>query len=161
MSADDPQANLAAALGRVPSGLFILTFGHGAQGTGMLVSWVQQCSFEPPQVTVALKSQRLPIELATPGTHFVLNQLSEGHTRLLSHFGKGFAPGEQAFTGIDHAHASTGPAVLDMAHSYLECKVNDLVPIGDHHLLIGEVIHGELRSEFPPYIHLRKSGLRY
>ncbi len=35
--------SLAAALGRIPSGLFVLTAGSGATETGMLASWVQQC----------------------------------------------------------------------------------------------------------------------
>ena len=50
---NDPEA-LAAALGRVPSGLVVLTARHGARETGMLASWVQQCSFDPPQVEAHL-----------------------------------------------------------------------------------------------------------
>src|SRR5262249_14596361 len=44
MTPQDEQMQLAAALGRVPSGLAILTIRNGDQETGMLVSWVQQCS---------------------------------------------------------------------------------------------------------------------
>ena len=45
MTMVDPSKPLAAALGKVPSGLFILTVGRGQAETGMLASWVQQCSF--------------------------------------------------------------------------------------------------------------------
>ena len=38
------------ALGRIPSGLFVVTVCRGDVETGMLASWVQQCSFEPPQL---------------------------------------------------------------------------------------------------------------
>ena len=34
-------------LGRLPSGLYVLTAGRGAAATGMLASWVQQVGFEP------------------------------------------------------------------------------------------------------------------
>ena len=51
MPDSDPSKRLAAALGRVPSGLYILTARHGDAETGMLVSWVQQCSFAPPLVS--------------------------------------------------------------------------------------------------------------
>jgi flavin reductase (DIM6/NTAB) family NADH-FMN oxidoreductase RutF len=157
----DPQASMAAALGRLPSGLFILTIGHGSEGTGMLVSWVQQCSFDPPMLTVALRRQRFPDELSQRDTPFVLNQLAEGQTRLLSHFGRGFGPGEPSFTGIDVAHSTAGPAVLDVAHAYLECRAEARVPVGDHDLLVARVVDGLVRSDEPPYVHIRKSGLRY
>ena len=54
---------LGSALGRIPSGLFILTVGQGEAETGMLASWVQQCSFDPPRVSVAIQPQR---EINTP-----------------------------------------------------------------------------------------------
>src|SRR5258706_383723 len=57
-SANEGLQELALALGRVPSGLFILTVCDGQRETGMLASWVQQCSFEPPQVSVAVKHGR-------------------------------------------------------------------------------------------------------
>ena len=50
---------IAAVLGRTPSGIFVLT-ARAADGreTGMLASWVQQASFEPPMVTVAVNRKR-------------------------------------------------------------------------------------------------------
>ena len=48
----------AQALGRIPSGLFILSAGTGDQATATLVSFVQQVGFEPPVVVVALRKGR-------------------------------------------------------------------------------------------------------
>ena len=59
----DPDS-LAAALGRIPSGLFVLTVRHGGRELGMLASWVQQCSFEPPQISLAINKERDVLELA-------------------------------------------------------------------------------------------------
>src|SRR5205085_6245954 len=58
MPDSDPSKRLAAALGRVPSGLYILTARHGDAETGMLVSWVQQRSFAPPLVSAAIQRGR-------------------------------------------------------------------------------------------------------
>ena len=52
----DPVKELAAAVGRIPSGLFVVTVRNGDRETGLLASWVQQCSFEPFQVSVAVKA---------------------------------------------------------------------------------------------------------
>ena len=43
-------------LGRTPSGVFILTCSDGAgHETGMLASWVQQASFDPPMLALAVE----------------------------------------------------------------------------------------------------------
>ena len=42
------------ALGRIPSGLFIVTAKYEDQEDAVLASWVNQSSFEPPEVTIAL-----------------------------------------------------------------------------------------------------------
>ena len=50
---------IAPVLGRIPSGLFIVTAGDGrGRETAMLGSWVQQASFDPPMITVAVNRQR-------------------------------------------------------------------------------------------------------
>ena len=57
------QSRLAPVLGRVPSGVFILVAGDGSGlRTGLLTSWVQQASFEPPQVTIAVNKSRYLID---------------------------------------------------------------------------------------------------
>src|SRR3954463_6664775 len=94
------QKSLAAALGRIPSGLFILTVRRGTDETGMLASWVQQCSFEPPRVSVAVNKERYVLDWLKEGTPFTVNVLAEGQSHFLKHFGKGFGPGEPAFHGI-------------------------------------------------------------
>ena len=55
---DDRLKPLAAALGRIASGLFIVTAQRGDAETGMLASWVQQCSFDPPQISMCLRQGR-------------------------------------------------------------------------------------------------------
>src|SRR4051794_13241966 len=112
MISDETTASLAPALGRVPSGLFILTVGNGEHGTGALVSWVQQCSFDPPAISVALKHGRALAGLLTNDEPFVLNQLAVGQTQFLTRFGRGFDPGEPAFLGLDLEDNHGGPAIL-------------------------------------------------
>src|SRR6266542_1498351 len=110
--AADHAESLAAALGRIPSGRFVLTLRHGENETGMLASWVQQCSFDPPQVSVGVNKQRDALEWLTDGAPFVLNVIPEGGKALVAHFGKGFEPGQPAFTGLEVARERETPPVL-------------------------------------------------
>jgi flavin reductase (DIM6/NTAB) family NADH-FMN oxidoreductase RutF len=161
MSDGDWRKQFLAALGRVPSGLFVLTVRQGGAETGMLTSWVQQCSFEPPQVTVALKRGRDVAALLTPGAGFVLNVLDDSQTDMIGHFGRGFGPGEPAFEGLDVERPDGCPAVLSEALAYLECRVAGRCEAGDHDLVIAEVVGGRLLNDGHPMVHVRKNGSHY
>jgi len=132
MSAGDEQKHLGAALGRIPSGLFILTARQGDAETGMLASWVQQCSFEPPQVTVAVKKGRDITAWLTDGAPFTLNILDDSQTDMLIHFGRGFDLDEPAFEGVGVKRPKGAAPILTDALAYLECRVVGRCSAGDH-----------------------------
>jgi flavin reductase (DIM6/NTAB) family NADH-FMN oxidoreductase RutF len=157
----DPSKHLAAALGRIPSGLFVLTARKGATETGMLASWVQQCSFEPPQISVALKADRDVARWLVPGAGFTVNILDDTQTDMIVHFGKGFKLDEPAFTDLEIDHLEESGPVLREALAFLECRVAGRCSGGDHDLVIGRVVRGQLLDEGQPMVHVRKSGMHY
>ena len=157
----DGAKTLAAALGRIPSGLFIVTLRQGEAETGMLASWVQQCSFDPPQISLAIRNERDLLAWLTPDTAFTVNILDDTQTDMIVHFGKGFALGEPAFTGLDIDRPGGAPPVLCEALAYLECRVVARHAAGDHDLILGRVVAGQLFSEGHPMVHVRKSGMHY
>lgn len=161
MSEADHLKLLAAALGRIPSGLFILTVRNGDAETGMLGSWVQQCSFDPPQLSVALRRERDVNAWLTPGAAFTVNILDDSQTDMVAHFGRGFALDEPAFTGLEVERPGGAPPVLSEALAYLECRVAARHPAGDHDLLIARVVAGRVLSDGKPLVHVRRSGLHY
>ena len=154
-------SDVALALGRVPSGLFVLTARDGHRETGMLVSWVQQCSFEPPLVSFALKRGRWVAAWLTAGAPLFVNVLDDTQTDMIVHFGRGFALGEPAFEGLEVERGSEGGPVLAEALACLECRVVTRCTAGDHELLIAEVVRGRMLNEGQPMVHVRKSGLHY
>jgi flavin reductase (DIM6/NTAB) family NADH-FMN oxidoreductase RutF len=161
MTPTDAQRQTAAALGRIPSGLFVLTVRRGEAETGMLASWVQQCSFEPPQLTVAIKRTREVLGWLTEGSTFTLNILDATQTDMVVHFGRGFALREPAFTGLEVERPDGSAPVLPEVLGYLECRVARRAEAGDHDVLIADVVRGQVLGEGQPMVHLRKSGLHY
>jgi len=157
----EDQKTLAAALGRIPSGLFILTFRHGKQETAMLASWVQQCSFEPPQIVIAMNEKRYVLDWLGKLSPITVNVLSEGQKELMSHFGKGFEPGMPAFEGIDVERSGHSAPSLPAAHAILDCRVASKLKTGDHILIVAEVVAGKLQHEGRPGVHVRRSGMHY
>jgi flavin reductase (DIM6/NTAB) family NADH-FMN oxidoreductase RutF len=127
----------------------------------MLASWVQQCSFQPPLITVAIKRGREVLSWLTVGSTFILNILDASQTDMIVHFGRGFALNEPAFAGLEIDRPEGGAPVLSEALAYLECRVTGSCPAGDHDLLIAQVVRGRVLGEGQPMVHIRKSGIHY
>ena len=153
---------LDPVLGRVPSGIFILTIGTGQRSTGMLSSWVMQAGFEPPMVSVAVKLGRYVCDWLSDGQPFVLNLVGESQSQLLKHFGKGFEPGAPAFEGLATTHCARGVPILKDAIGHLECEPARHVDSGDHRIFLAKVVRGKLHdADAKPMVHIRKSGANY
>lgn len=152
---------IAPALGRVPSGLFVITYLANEVEQAMLASWIQQCSFEPPMISVAVKQGRGLADWLPDGAEFMVNVLAEGQTDLVSHFGKG-QPLDQLPDHEKRLRRSPGFApVLTDALSVLHCQVTGRSTPGDHHLFFARILSGAQQGEARPWIHVRKNGLKY
>ena len=161
----DLKNKLTPVLGRIPSGAFILVAGDGnGRRTGLLTSWIQQASFEPPQVTVAVNKSRYLIDWLKPGAAVTLNQVAKGDNSLFRHFGKGFEPDADAFAGVEMFEGSSGLPLLKASMASMEGIIADQMESGDHWILLvtltNVVCHCE-PSECDPYVHLRKNGFSY
>ncbi len=161
MSDLDPEKQLAAALGRIPSGLFIVTVQEGTRETGLLASFVQQCSFHPPLVNMAVKKNRPVLDWLTPGKVFTINILDDTQTDMIAHFGRGFGLDESPFEELDVERTADSGAILRDCVAYLNVRLWEKFETGDHEMLIVEVVAGRVLAEAHPMVHVRKSGMHY
>ena len=160
---DEELGSFVPALGRISSGLFIVTTGTGENATGFLGSWVMQAGFEPPAVTVAVHRDRAVLGVLRKCGHFCLSVLSTSSMHYLKHFARGFQPGENAFEGLTTTAASTSevPYLAD-AHAHLECEILGEQVWTNHVVVCGEVLAGSCRDLIEmPATHVRNSGLSY
>lgn len=163
MPTDLPDANdPGAALGRIPSGLFILTATWQQRDSGMLVSWVQQAGFLPLSVTVGLRRDRPITAWVEASGRFTLSQLASDQKNLLRHFARGFEPDEPAFSGVDTLRTPYEGLRLTGAMAYLDATVEGSVDSGDHRIFLGRILGGAvLRAEAEPRVHIRQNGSHY
>lgn len=163
--ADAAREAIGRVLGRIPSGIAILTAADvDGQETGMLASWVQQASFEPPMVSVAVNRKRFLIDWLGRSRRLALSLVAEDQKKLLGHFGRGFEPGQPAFEGLNIIRGTTGLPVLGDALGYLEGNIAGQIEAGDHIVFVVEIVaagSNESQNEAPPWVHIRKNGFNY
>lgn len=156
-------ADLDKALGRLSGGLYIITAQQGDVKSAMLASWVNQASFKPLGLTIAVAKDRAIESLMQVGDKFVLNTLEEGnYQKLMKHFLKRFRPGADRFEGVKTQPAENGAPILTDALSYVECEVASRMDAGDHWIVYSTVYAGKVsKPDALTAVHHRKVGNHY
>jgi len=163
MTEDEARRGVARALGKVPSGLFILTARYEDKTAGMLASWVQQVCFEPPMVSVAIAKGRSIMPLISGSRKFGLCQLRADEKVILRKFSaEDGDPSEDPFLGFEMApDTELSVPILAQSLSHLECVVACHIDVeGDYDLFVGRVVAGRC-GQGDPWIHVRDDGFVY
>jgi flavorubredoxin/flavin reductase (DIM6/NTAB) family NADH-FMN oxidoreductase RutF len=156
-------ADLQKALGRISSGLYVITAQKGELTGAMVASWVSQASFQPLGFTVSVAKDRAIESLMQVGDQFVLNILEEGnYADLMKHFLKRFPPGADRFAGIRTRPANNGSPLLGDALAYVECTVTSRMEVSDHWVVYCTVQDGKVSDpDGMTAVHHRKVGTYY
>ncbi|KST67430.1 diflavin flavoprotein [Mastigocoleus testarum] len=155
--------NMEKALGRISSGLYIITAQKGQAKAAMLASWVAQASLQPLGFTVALAKDRSIDSFLQIGDKFVLNVLEEGNYKeLKKHFLKRLLPGSDRFAGVKTQTAKNGSPILTDALAYMECEVKSALECSDHWILYCTAQQGRVSNpEGLTAVRHRKVGNYY
>lgn len=154
----------AVAVGQVPSGLFIVAVHDEATKTidGYLASWVQQVSFDPLMLAMAIKPGRPAYDLIKSGKPFAINIVGDHDKTYLKHFWKGYDPADNPFSVIPYQIGEKGGVLLNQAKSAMECQLVSSTQPGDHEVLFVNVLSSyQFNEEGKPMVHIRKSGASY
>jgi flavin reductase (DIM6/NTAB) family NADH-FMN oxidoreductase RutF len=158
---DRKRLHLGKAIGKIPSGVYILTARHEDRRGAILASWVQQAAFEPPAVSVALAKGRPIAESIRASGRFALSILPDDDKTLMKHYARPIEAGDP-FAGVRVIDSPAGLPILADALAWLECRLLSTCDFGgDHELLVGEIIAGELLKEGKPFMHVRGNGFHY
>lgn len=158
---DDDLSPIARALGRVPTGLYVVTTKRGDEPLGFVGSFVMQQGIDPPVMSVAVGRDRVHLAGMRECGRFALSILDEESQGAMGAFFRKYEGGDTPFDHVGIATTPGGLFVLSDALGWLECAVTGEHDAGDHVIVFGRVEAGEQRREGKPSIHLRKNGLGY
>lgn len=151
---------IGPALGKITSGIYIVTTVHEGARVGMLASFLEQAAFEPPMLTVAVARGRAMSKALREGSSFGVNILGKQDHGLVRSFVK-HQEGDP-FAGhamVENEHFT--PQFAE-AMAFLVCKVVRLIDAGDHHLYLAEVIDGVVQHDHEqPMSRIRRNGFDY
>lgn len=149
------------ALGKVASGLYVVTSKSGSGVAAFTASFLVQVSFDPPLIAVSMKKGRGSYDIINESGVFVVNVMGKDQMKLVGLFANPKTGGEEGLATVPNEEKNIGVPVLTDSISYLECKVYSTTEAGDHIVVLGEVVSGELLNDNEPAVHIRKNGFSY
>jgi flavin reductase (DIM6/NTAB) family NADH-FMN oxidoreductase RutF len=152
----DNGSTLAAAIGKIPCGVFVLTAAYESARSGVLTRWIQPCSVQPPLLMVAIKLGSAVEPLIRDSHCFAICQVSDNDRTLLRRFAITPTRGDDPFLTIPARRATTGSPIIERALAYLDCEIVRVVDLdADHRLYVGEVLEGDvINPERHPAVEL-------
>jgi len=147
-------AELRALMSRFPSGVAVVTVDADGQRLGLTVGSLVALSLEPPLVAIAVSHQSAMHELLREAGGFAVSILAAGQEWLAQHFARGVPP-IAMWHGVALEAGASGAPLLAGALGWLECGLQDELPVGTHTLFVGEVLRVELGEDAPPLLRSR------
>ena len=124
----------AAALGQYAAGVCLLTVQDDIDDVGTTVSSVMSVSASPPLVAVGLTASGYPAEVLEEVGRCGLTVLAAEHAIVASRFSSAGRPSARhLLEAVPWTRAAgSGAIVLDRGLAALDCRLEQLVPGGDH-----------------------------
>jgi flavin reductase (DIM6/NTAB) family NADH-FMN oxidoreductase RutF len=127
-------------MGHFPTGVSVITTVHDGVQHGMTANSVTSVSLEPVMLLVCLmREARTALAIQNAG-HFAVNILGEHQEEISRRFARA---GQDHFEGLDVKEGPDGIPMLPGCLAYVTCRVHEVVPAGDHDIVLGSVEHCE------------------
>ena len=126
-------------MGHFATGVTVVTTWYGNNPQGMTANAVASLSLDPPLVLVSVDVKAQMNACLKASGCFAVNILTEAQEALSVRFAR---HGPKDFSGIEYRTEATGSPVLEQALAFVDCRVTDIVPGGDHEIFIGKIVAG-------------------
>jgi len=143
-------------MGSLASGITVVTsIGRDRRARGLTCSAVSSVSADPPLLLSCVHTPSATLDAMRERGGFAVNFLSS-RAREMSELFSSCA--ENKFDGVRWwPGAVTGMPILDNTVAYAECAVHDLIGAGDHVIVLGRLVGGEVDSTRDPLGYWRGS----
>lgn len=127
-----------------PSVTAIVVVKYGEQVNGMSVAWNMGLSSNPPLFGLLIAPKRLTHEMIEKAKEFTVNFLPAEKSEIIAICGRisgrDMKKFEEYNIELEPSVKITSP-IIKHAYASYECKLQQIIPTGDHSLIVGEVLN--------------------
>ena len=142
----DEKARRSALL-MIPYGLYVVGVADGSTVTAFTANFLSQCSFEPPMLMLGVNREGRSHAVLEKGRVFSVNVLASDQKEVAASFFKAPEVKGSHFGEFAFERGKNGAPLLLVAPASVECRVVGFYPLGDHSVVVGEVVDAIVRRE--------------
>ena len=125
-------------------GVYVIGVSDGTRRDAFTAAWVTQVAFEPLLLAVSVNRSNASYPLLRAGGQFTVNVLKRGQVALAAHFGTQSGRDVDKLADVATHATERGAPILVEALAWFECDVVGRVVAGDHDVVLGRVVAGEV-----------------
>ncbi len=133
-------------MSRFATGVTVVTTRCGDRRWGMTANAILSLSLDPPLILVSIDRRNQMHSCISEGQCFAVNILTLAQRDISQRFA---TRGYKDFETVALTTAETGAPILEDALAYVDCRLVQVVPGGDHDLFIGEIVAGDVGTGDP------------
>lgn len=153
---------VGTAIGRMATGVYVVTIEDADGKDGMLATWVMQAAFSPPTVTVAVNVEREFLPRVKKNSKVTISILAKTNNDIFKNFAKPYQEGMDRFAGLNLLKDHAGPPAFADCIAYIDANVAHMVDAGDHKIMVCHITDGRaMNKDLEPMVHLRNNGFQY
>ncbi len=141
-------------LAQFATGVTVVISGTGSSHQGMTVNSFTSVSLVPPLILFCADNRAVTLRAVKQSHRFTVSILCEEQEDLSRRFAE-LGPQGDLFAQIRTAPATKGIPYLFDSLGYLDCAVHNIIPAGDHHIVVGHVERLGRLSHGYPLIYFR------
>jgi flavin reductase (DIM6/NTAB) family NADH-FMN oxidoreductase RutF len=153
----DPDA-FRAAIGRLPAGVAVLALRWRGVDHAMTASAVASVSLDPPMVLFCVHADARFREALDDVDTWAVSVLADDQAPVADWLASPGRPAVGQLDRVPHERAPlSGAAWVQGAAAWLECRTAQVVPAGDHDVVLGHVLDArEGAADRGGLVHLRR-----
>ena len=133
-------------MGQFATGVTVVTTDGKAGPHGLTANAIASLSLDPPLVLVAVEKRAHSLDYLTKNGCFAINILGVDQEEISRRFA---TPGPKDFAGLNITTAGTTAPILSDCLAFVDCRVVEILPGGDHEIFVGEIVAGEYHGGKP------------
>ena len=134
-----PNQAFRDAMARLPAGVVVISARSHDEYRGLTASSLVSVSLEPPMVMVGLERESVTRATVLETKAFNVSVLTRAQEFIADRFA-GLAPAiDPQWRTLPHRLGANGIPLIDGCAAWLECRLVQNHPAGDHEIFVGEV----------------------
>lgn len=132
---------LRQSLSRFATGVTVVTCSDAAGNPyGITANSFSSVSLDPPLVLWNIAKISNSLQAYLDAKDFAIHVLTAEQQAIAEHFAQ---TDHSRYEGIDYAFSDTGVPLLPDVLARFDCRTANIFEGGDHHIIIGEIVHFE------------------